>query len=73
MYEIKRDKVEETLDVVTDAFTIHFYPMLFDYGTSHSFVAVGIVDKLKLVPSCGSPTMSVTMLTGGHSKVCKVV
>jgi len=46
--------------------SIHSYPVnvLFDSGASHSVVALGIVDKLKLVPSLVSPAMSITMPMG---------
>ena len=69
---MKRDEVEDALDVVRGTFSIHSYPVnvLFDYRASHSFIAPGIVDKLKLVPSLGSPAMSITM-PSEDTRTCK--
>ena len=54
----------------------HSYPVtvLLDSRASHSFVVLGIVDNLKLVPSLGSPIMSVTMPAGDTmrcEKLCR--
>jgi len=38
--------------------------MLFDFSTSHSFVAFGIISKLKLVHFLRSPVIAITVLTG---------
>ena len=66
VYMMKKDEAEDAPDVVTGTFSIHSYSVivLFDSGANHSFVAPGIVDKLKLVPSLRSPIMSVTILMG---------
>ena len=50
---MKKDELKDTSYMVTGTFAIHSFPitMLFDSGVSHSFVAFGIADKLKLVPS----------------------
>ena len=52
---IKSDEVKDTLVVVTSIFSIHSYPItvVFDSTVSHSIMASGIVNKLKLVPSLG--------------------
>ena len=63
---IKRDEVKDAPNVVMGIFFIQSYAitMLFDSSAIHSFVTPSIIDNLKLVPSLGSPAMSITILTG---------
>jgi len=66
VYVMKRDEAKDASDVIIGSCFIHSYPItvLFDSEASHSFIASGIVVKLKLAPFLGSPTMSATMPTG---------
>jgi len=47
---MKRDEVEDTLDVIEGTLSIHSYlvTVLFDSGVSHLFVAFSNVEKLML-------------------------
>ena len=56
MHVMKREEAEDAPDMAMGTFSIHSYTItvLFDSGASHSFVAPGIIDKLKLVISLGS-------------------
>ena len=67
VYVMKRDKADDTPNVVISTFSIHSYPLtvLFNSSVGYSFVAFGIVDKLKLVPLLGLPPIYVTTPIGG--------
>jgi len=60
---MKEDDGDDTLDVITGAFSIYSYlvTMLFDFGVGYSFATSDIFDKLELLSSSESPAISVTM------------